>query len=272
MRNDFDGFGLPGFPGSQQIGEARNTPGAENEVITVIVDEYGACSDPALFIHAIQGAGDVTPELGNIRVVEAVVVGDFEESDELNGFFVQEEDSEADAFLDTSEGIFVYNNGFGTGVSEGDIVRVRGTVTEYDGMTELTSVIDLSVCSSGAYVTAAQVMLPVSSMSEWEMMESMLVHLPQELFVTENYTLGRYGEVDLAVGGRLFNPTHLTTPGAAANAQQALNDRSRIQLDDGSRLSNKVPIPPYFAPDGTLRAGDSTSGIMGVLAYDHDFY
>jgi predicted extracellular nuclease len=272
MRNDFDGVGLPGFVGTQEIGEAFNTPGTANEVITVTIDNFGLCTDPALFIHAIQGAGDVTPELGNIRVIEAVVVGDFEESDELRGFFVQEEDNDADSFLDTSEGIFVYNNGFGTGVSEGDIVRVRGTITEYYGMTELTSVIDLSVCSSGADVTAAQVILPVLNMSEWEAMEGMLVHLPQELFVTENYTLGRYGEVDLAVGGRLFNPTHLTTPGAAANAQQALNDLSRIQLDDGNRLSNKVPIPPYFAPDGTLRAGDSTLGIMGVLAYDHDFY
>lgn len=33
VRNDFDGFGLPGFPGTPVIGEAINTPGAVNNVI-----------------------------------------------------------------------------------------------------------------------------------------------------------------------------------------------------------------------------------------------
>lgn len=33
MRNDFDGYGLPGFTGSQNAGEAANTPGATNTVV-----------------------------------------------------------------------------------------------------------------------------------------------------------------------------------------------------------------------------------------------
>lgn len=43
---------------------------------------------------------------------------------------------------------------------------------------------------------------------------------PQTLTVSENYNLGRYGEMVLS-NGRLFNPTNITTLGAAANAQQA---------------------------------------------------
>lgn len=60
----------------------------------------------------------------------------------------------------------------------------------------------------------------------------MLLTFPQMLTVTENYNLGRYDEVSLSVNGRLFNPTQVVMPGAAANQLQADNDLNRILLDD----------------------------------------
>ena len=64
-------------------------------------------------------------------VIEGVVIGDFQDtSTELSGFFLQEEDSDSDEDPLTSEGIFVYDNGFGTDVSEGQLVRVMGEVDE----------------------------------------------------------------------------------------------------------------------------------------------
>lgn len=38
VRNDFDGDGLPGFPGTPSVDEARNTPGASNQLVTPAAD------------------------------------------------------------------------------------------------------------------------------------------------------------------------------------------------------------------------------------------
>ena len=70
VRNDFDGFGFPGFPGSPEIGEARNTPGAVNVPITTFNDPVGVCGDPSTLIHDIQGAGLASGDVGNIREIE----------------------------------------------------------------------------------------------------------------------------------------------------------------------------------------------------------
>ena len=81
----------------------------------------------------------------------------------------------------------------------------------------------------------------------------MLVTLPQSLTVTETFTLGRFGEVSLSVGGRLLTPTSVVAPGAPALAQQDLNDRSRILLDDGNNQQN---IDPTRYPDRRPERGE----------------
>ncbi|HEX6261255.1 MAG TPA: ExeM/NucH family extracellular endonuclease, partial [Actinomycetota bacterium] len=85
-------------------------------------------------------------------------------------------------------------------------------------------------------------------------------------------TLGRFGEVELAVGGPLDNPTNVVPPGAPAIELQDLNNRSRIQLDDGSNVQNPLPLPPYLGPDGTLRTGDTTPSLSGVLGFAFGVY
>ncbi|HSG16059.1 MAG TPA: hypothetical protein VLE70_07030, partial [Anaerolineae bacterium] len=96
-RNDFDGFGFPGFPGSPALGEAENTPDAVNVAITVPTDPVGVCGDPATLIHAIQGSGLVSPDVGSIREIEGIVTGDFADtSTGLSGFFMQEETADFD--------------------------------------------------------------------------------------------------------------------------------------------------------------------------------
>ena len=227
----------------------------------------GACGDPATAIHTLQGAGAVSPEDGNVHEVEAVVVGDFQNTtNQLGGFFLQEEDTDADADPLTSEGIFVYDHGFGVDVSVGELVRVQGVVDEFFSLTELNTITNVEICGTGS-ATPSSLTLPVVAVGGWEAFEGMAVTFPQTLYVTENYNLGRYGEVELSVDGRLFQPTHLALPGAPALEQQALNDRSRIQLDDGSNLQNPLPLPPYLLPDNTLRVDDRVNGLAGVLSY-----
>jgi predicted extracellular nuclease len=230
------------------------------------------CGDPATFIHTIQGSGPASPEEGNNHVIEGVVVGDFQTGDHLRGFFLQEEDVDADVDPMTSEGIFVYDGSSpAVDVSVGDVVRVQGEVVEYYGLTELTNISNIAVCSGTATATAATVQLPVSSLDQWEWYEGMLINIPQTLYATGNYYQGRYGEVDLSVGDRLDNPTNVVAPGPDAVALQELNDRSRIQLEDGRTAENPSPAP-YIGDGGTLRAGDTIPDLTGVLHYAYGAY
>jgi uncharacterized repeat protein (TIGR01451 family) len=229
-------------------------------------------------IHTVEGTGD----LGSIKpasgvVVEGVVVGDFQDSSELDGFYIQEEDADADADPLTSEGLFVYDPG-GTDVNVGDVVRVRGSIAEYFHLTEMNSVTDLSICSTGATVTPASVSLPVASMDDWENYEGMLIDIPETMTVTEIYLLGRYGEVLLAPSGRVYNFTHTNLPDVAGyTAFLDEFERSTIFLDDLNNDQNVHPIyhpqpDGIVAPDDTLRGGWTLPGVTGVLSYSWSGY
>ncbi len=257
--------------GSETATPSQTPAPSQTPTPTATVQPVGACGAPATFIHTIQGSGTSSPLNGTPGIIiEGVVVGDYQAANQFGGFHVQEEDSDADADPATSEGIFVFNSS--VPVNVGDLVRVRGTVTEFNSsgtlLTELSPVTGVAVCSTGNSVTASQVSLPVSNVSDWERYEGMLINIPQPLTVTDTFTLARYGEVALSAGGRLFNPTTLTTPGAAAIAQQDLNDRRRILLDDGDNNQN---IDPTIHPIGglsasnTLRSGYTVNGLIGVL-------
>jgi predicted extracellular nuclease len=249
------------------------TPGATNACAPPPPPPLGRCGEPSAPIHLVQGNGPASPVAGELRIVEGVVVGDFQGPTGLNGFFIQEEDAETDGDPATSEGIFVFDGPSGSPVGAGDVVRAGGTVAEFSGLTELTSLIGVEVCSPGAGgASASTVMLPVAAVSDLERFEGMLVHFPQQLFASGNFNLGRFGEVDLSIGDRLFIPTAITTPGSSAAALQDLNRRSRIVLDDGSNLQNPLPLPPYLAEEGTLRAGDGISDIEGVLSFEFGAY
>jgi len=250
----------------------RGTPGSENSCVQVI-PPFGQCGDEAVFIFQVQGSGLSSPWDGTPGVIlEGVVVGDFQQGDELSGFFLQEEDDDADGDPQTSDGIFVYDNGFGPDVGVGDVVRVQGTVQEFFGLTQLTRIDNMEDCGITDMATASVINLPHSSVDDWETTEGMAIEFPQILFVSGNFTQARYGEVDLAVDAPLDNPTNVVAPGAAANALQALNNVSRIQLDDGSRVQNPLPLPPYLGADNTLRVGDSVSNLTGVLGYSFGVY
>jgi predicted extracellular nuclease len=234
----------------------------------------GRCGDPATAIHAVQGSGAASPLAGVPVVVEGVVVGDFDGENQLRGFFLQEESAQSDGDAFSSEGMFVYHAAVASAAAVGDVIRVSGIVTEYRGLTELiASPISMTTCAAGvALPTPALISLPVADLNDWEAWEGMRVSFPQTLTVSGNFTHGRYGEVDLTVPGRLFNPTAVLPPGPAALAMQELNNRSRIQLDDGSSVQNPLPLPPYLDANGTLRAGDTLAGVIGVLHYAFGVY
>ncbi|MCB9445919.1 MAG: ExeM/NucH family extracellular endonuclease [Ardenticatenaceae bacterium] len=225
-------------------------------------------------IHEIQGNGLASPVVGEQVLIEGVVVGDFQELGQFGGFHVQEEDADADADPATSEGIFVYN--YSNAVSIGDIVQVVGTVAEYNGLTEITSVSSVTIIGSGGSVTPTAVSLPVASLDELEAFEGMLVTFPQDLYISEYFNFDRYNEIVVSAE-RQDQPTAVFDPGSpeAAALTQA-NILSRITLDDGRSSQNSDPaLHPNgaeFTTTNTFRGGDILQNITGVMDYANSVY
>ena len=237
--------------------------------------DVSVCGDPATPIHEIQGDGAATSKLTETHSIEGVVVGDYQLTpSQFNGFYMQEEDADADGNPATSEGIFVFRGG--VDVAPGDVVRVRGPVSEFGGVTQLSPPAgSVLVCPDDATVTPAQVSLPVFSTTEFESVEGMLVNFMQTLTATEVFTLGRFGEVSLSGAGRLYIPTAVTTPGAAAAAVAAQNALSRILLDDANNQQNIDPTRYPFgglSATNTLRVGDTLPALAGVMDFRFGVY
>ncbi|WP_198648518.1 ExeM/NucH family extracellular endonuclease, partial [Cyanothece sp. BG0011] len=262
---------------------SRDEYGIDNiNVSGLTLPEIAPLDVTAEFIHTIQGDGFQSPLTGETVTVEAVVIGDFQGNTGLSGFFVQEEDADVDDNPLTSEGIFIFDGSSpSVDVNTGDLVRVTGTVAEFNNLTELTNVSDVQIISSNnALPTAATVNFPVSEEIDLESVEGMLITIPDTLFVTEYFNLDRFGEIRLAsngdsnapnTDGRLDQYTQFNAPDVDGFSQYQDDIANRqIVLDDGSSVQN--PETLIFGRDGnplsstnTLRGGDTITGITGVL-------
>jgi predicted extracellular nuclease len=234
--------------------------------------DLGSCGTAYTPIYTIQGSSTASPIVGAGATTEGVVIGDFQGSGGLSGFYIQEPADDANPA--TSEGIFVFDGAApGVAVAVGDRVRVSGTVSEQFNNTQLNPVTSVTVCSTGnppPLATAYDLPEPVNN--DLERVENMLVAFPETLTVTGNFTLGRFGEAVLSSDGRLFQQNSFDRPGTAASiAVQALNLRRYVLLDDGKSAQNPDPTP-YFNATPTRRVGDTTTGLTGVLTFDFSEY
>ena len=230
------------------------------------------CAADKTLISAIQGEGNESPLVDTLVELEGIVTADFQGDDELKGFFVTSLAADEDTNPLTSEGVFVYFAD--TDVNVGDHVRVQGTVDEYFDSTQISDVVQVAVCATGQSVSATKISLPLASQDDLEAFEGMLVTLDQELVVTNNFGLGRYGEVELATE-RLYQGTQIAMPGDAANAVEVENLTKKILVDDGSTVQNSDPTAyptPGLSAENTLRTGDSVNSVTGALAYSFSTY
>jgi predicted extracellular nuclease len=243
------------------------------------------------FIHDIQGSG-ATSTPGTFTV-EAIVVGDYQTqgSGQLRGFFVQEEDGDADSNPATSEGIFVFCGGCPTPVKVGDKVRVTGASSEFFNMSQLTATTAGSVTvlsSDNPLPTPATITLPVPNVPNgdfaaattavnayFESFEGMLVTFPETLSISEYFELARYGQLILTQGGRPRQYTDEHQPTASGFVDHQIDlARRTIILDDTDNIQNR-PVTgvntPYFYPVPGLsttnffRGGDTIANLTGVL-------
>ena len=241
-------------------------------------------------IHDIQGNGAATPVPGATVTVEGVVIGDYQASAQLSGFFLQEEDADVDADPATSEGIFVFCSTCPTAVAEGQRVRVTGTVSEFFNMTEITattagSVVVTDAGNNLAQVTPTSIDLPIAGdiNAFYEAREGMRVTFVDTLTVSEYFELFRFGHIELFEGGRPKQFTEISAPSVAGYTAHLDNlDRRRVIVDD----DNDTPNAPLTLPDGSqfvyhpranggfsvgtqgtdfFRGGDLVNGLTGVL-------
>jgi uncharacterized protein len=242
---------------------------AEDYTFSFSTMAENVCEFPYTPIYEIQGSGTATPLAGQFVATMGVVIGDYEgPAPNLRGFYIQ--DPTGDGDVTTSDGIFVFNFD-NNSVSLGDFVRVTGTAAEFQDQTQIGSVASIINCGTGT-IDPVEVTLPFSSPEYLERYEGMLVRLPQTLYVTEHFQLGRFGQVVMSSGGRLQQPTNMVLPGDDAMALQYANDLNRIIIDD--HLNNQNPDPILFGRGGlplsasnTLRGGDTATGIVGVMTY-----
>lgn len=258
--NDFDLAGIPGSSGTPAVGEALNTPGVANALVEVQVP---LCEAPAVTIGSVQGSGAASPVVGSTVDVEGVVTGDFQAAGELTGYYLQDAGDENAA---TSDGIFIFAPS-GLGVASGDLVHVRGAVSEFNGLTEITAG-SVEVCGTGTTPPAAtQLQLPADEAAR-ESLESMYVALPQSLVINDLFTYSRFGELSLAPN-RQFVPTAVVEPGAPTLAYRQANLAARILLDDGLGVQNpdtlRHPNGQPFSATNSLRTGDQVVNATGVL-------
>ena len=263
-QDTFDGLGSHlGDDGSTDGGGDNGGGDDDNE--TPIL-ECGTAFTP---ISQVQGAGDTSPLNGQEVIVEGVVTADLQNSDELNGYYIQS--LEADANPLTSEALFVSDTDFD--VNQGDLIQLRAKAEEKYGATQLSNVADVIVCGTGS-ITATNLSLPVSDGAELEALEHMLVNIEQPLYVTDHYGLARYGQFTVAAE-RLFQGTQVAAPGDEANQIEAENVLKSIVIDDSSNKQN-ADLVPYPAPElsghNSLRLGDSVERVEGVLTYSYSEY
>lgn len=235
-------------------------------------------------IYTLQGSGSASPLVSQTVTTEGVVYADFQGSGLLNGFFIQ--DTLGDGNPLTSDGVLIYNPG-GINVNIGDYVTVTGQVQEYYDLTEIGNVTNVTIVGTVAtMITPVPVTLPLSSLTEFEALEGMYVTFPQNLVVTDNYNLGKYGEIVLGTS-RQFIPTNVLDPNdnpasgtttsgtsnvVAITARADLNVRSRILIDDAKSTSWPNPVPYIDPVNRTLRNGSTVQQITGALSYGFSKY
>jgi 5'-nucleotidase len=220
-------------------------------------------------IAQIQGSGDASPFAGQPVVTEGVVTAAYP----TGGFFgytIQTAGTGTDVDITPgeSDAVFVHQPSGAVTATVGDLVQVTGTVSEFNGLTELNvnaaDLQDEGVPTTG--VTPLSLAYPTTAAGR-EAHESELIAPTDRFTVTDNFSTNQFGEIGLATGDhQLWQPTDLFNPSidpAGVASVQADNAARGVVLNDGSSANylttSKNTAMPWLRPDNPVRVGSSAT-------------
>jgi len=131
--------------------QVTDQDGTADPMAADYVFDFTVISTAPVAIHDIQGSGTTSPLAGQTVTTSGIVTlikTGTNNGGAASSFFLQAPDAGADSDPNTSEGILVFTNSVPT-VAVGDAVTVTGTVVEFNGMTEISPVSNVSVNSTG---------------------------------------------------------------------------------------------------------------------------
>lgn len=266
-----------------------------DDIITLISEIQGITDYSDFTDLPTVGVDDVSAYEGQIVTVQAVVTADFQDGDadetnNMSGFYVQEEDGDSDGNDATSEGLFIYDGVLDTGVdvNVGDVVTITGTVSEYYGQTQLSATTIIVDATDAEMPSVTELSFGDFGVMydddggyviDLESYEGMQVNISTDMTVSELYQLDSYGEYVVTEGGRIATYAQDNTPDAEGYDLWLQDVASRsITLDDAQSGSYSDTVEVIDGNDGILGSddsfnmGDTITNIEGVLGYTYDLF
>ena len=220
-------------------------------------------TSPLLTIGQIQGAENISPYINQIVHFRGIVIGNFEDQNAAGTIFytlfVQDLPGSNDGDIETSDGIAVFLGRKRSDLKVGDIIQVRGKVTEYFGLTEIDD--------EGLEITFED--------HDGQLPNPIPLDLP--LLSAEK---GRYYEslegslVSLPLPARVIGPTHIGC-GFAVMASSIQEDlppllQSEDDFDTALSVLHQSDVSCEDIPQ--LKTNDRVTGFLGPLTYHFDRY
>ena len=233
-------------------------------------------------IADIQGTDAESPLVGETVTTEGFVTAAYPVGGK-NGVVIQTPGTGGTTSHEgPSVGVFIYfgSAGVPNDIAIGDFIVVKGTVSEYEGNTQVTSS-SWSKVEAGERVAPSAVVLnrlPADDAGK-ESLENMLVDISGPITVTDNYQSGvNYGEIGAAFGyGLLRQPSDIFNPTRdgheALEAVDAENAARKIVIDDGrtsnwgtggTSVRNTVTLP-HISTTNPVRTGADVTLVQPVV-------
>ncbi len=204
----------------------------------------------SISIKDLRQAENTNIYLNNDIEVEGIVTGVFQQSNQIGGFFVQDE-----------KGIFVQHTN--TKVNIGDLVSIKGTLTNNNNRLQLSNVSSINILSNNNAINPIKKNFP-TDFSSLEESEGTLIEIDHTMVVTNNYNLMRHGQLILS-SERLFIPTHLAFPKSTLFYQTLANNAvNQLVLDDASSVTFPTNNP-FLDNNKTRRMGEKIDNLQIII-------
>jgi predicted extracellular nuclease len=205
-------------------------------------------------IASVQGSAAESPIIGQQVTVQGVVT--LVQRD--RGLYIEE--PESDDNERTSNAVFVRHSDFSADLKEGDLVSVRGTVSELETgrypTTAITAIENLTKCAHAKALPLTDVSLPLNGLGR-EALEGMRIQVSTALVVTDVYRFGQ-GDFTLSGNGPQFFATETAAPGP--DAAKIIAQNRAFSLPAMLTEGTQAPV--------LLVSGTPVESIIGVVAHD----